>query len=238
MELNNKTAIVTGASRGIGAAFVTSLIKKGAKVYGLARSLDALNKLQDQLGNNFTPVRMDITDRDNLEEWVSRTFSDDHLPDVLINNAGSGYFGKIDEMGSEQWRGMIDTNINGIYDLTSRIVPLMKKNTKSSHIINIGSILGTLGNPEMSGYCATKFAVRGFSEALFKELRYDNIKVTCLNPGSIQTDFFEDAGVTPHNHMLQPADIADMLIHILETPDNMLINEITMRPLNPKVPEE
>src|SRR5699024_1310519 len=166
--LNNKTAIVTGASRGIGAAFVTTLIKKGAKVYGLARSLDALNKLQDQLGNNFTPVRMDITDRDNLEEWVSRTFSDDHLPDVLINNAGSGYFGKIDEMGSEQWSGIIDTNIKGIYDLTSHIVPLMKKNTKSSHIINIGSILGTLGNPEMSGYCATKFAVRGFREALFK----------------------------------------------------------------------
>jgi len=236
MDLNDKNAVITGASRGVGAAFVKTLIEKGVHVYGLARSLDALNNLQDHIGNHFTPVRMDITDRDTLEGWITRTFSDENTPHILINNAGSGQFGKIDDMGPEQWRSMIDTNLNGIYDLTSRIVTMMKKSDNSSHIINMGSILGTVGNPEMSGYCATKFAVRGFSESLFKELRYDNIKVTCLNPGSIQTDFFENAGIQAHNHMLQPKDVAETVVHILETPDNMLINEVTMRPLNPKPP--
>ncbi len=159
------------------------------------------------------------------------------MPNVLINNAGSGNFGKVDKMQQKQWHRMIDTNINGVFELTSRIVPLMKRAPACSHIINIGSILGTLGNPRMSGYCTTKFAVRGFSEALFKELRYDNIKVTCINPGSIETNFFEDTGVTPHEHMLKPEDIADTIIHILETPANMLINEITIRPLQPKSQE-
>lgn len=236
MDIRNKIAIVTGASRGIGAAFSVALVEKGATVYGLARSLDALNTLQDRLGNAFVLVRMDITDRGEMEGWIGRTFSDEHPPHILVNNAGSGTFGKVEDMLPGQWQSMIDTNLNGMYRLTSRIVPLMKRNQESSHIINIGSILGTLGNPEMSGYCATKFAVRGFSEALFKELRYNNIKVSCINPGSIETNFFEEAGVQPHPHMLQPADVADTLIHILETPDNVLINELIMRPLNPKPP--
>lgn len=237
MDLQSKTAIVTGASRGVGTAFSNALVNNGATVYGLARSLDALNTLQNQMGHRFVPVQMDITDRDSIRNWADRTFSDNHLPDILINNAGSGHFGKVDEMPSEQWHQMIDTNLNGIIELTSRIVPLMKQTSESAHIINIGSILGKIGSPGRSVYCATKFGIQGFSEALFKELRYDNIKVTCLNPGSIQTDFFEDSGVKSHPHMLQPKDIADTLIHILETPDNLLINELTMRPLNPKPPE-
>jgi NADP-dependent 3-hydroxy acid dehydrogenase YdfG len=238
MNLKSKTAIITGASRGLGEACSRALVQKGAKVYGLARSLTKLNKIQRQIGDGFTPVRIDITNATSIQNWVDDTFSKKHFPDILINNAGSGHFGKVDEMQQEKWYSMVDTNINGIFELTSRIVPLMKQAPKSSHIINIGSILGTLGNPEMSGYCATKFAIRGFSEALFKELRYDNIKVSCINPGSIETNFFEDAGVTPHEHMLQPEDIADTVVHILDTPDNMLINEVTIRPLNPKAPGE
>ena len=236
MNIQDKIAIVTGASRGLGAACAKTLVEEGATVYGLARSLNKLNRLEEQLGNAFRSIRMDITDEKAIRDWISGTFDEGAAPDILINNAGSGSFGKVDEMPREQWQGMIETNITGIIELTSQVVPLMKQNDESAHIINIGSILGTLGNPEMSGYCATKFAIRGFSESLFKELRYDNIKVTCLNPGSIQTNFFEDAGVDPHDHMLQPDAIADTLIHILKTPDNMLINELTMRPLNPKPP--
>ena len=234
MDLTSKRAIITGASRGLGAACSRALVKKGATVYGLARSLNKLKEIRSQVGKAFIPVCMDITDLTSIQNWIDQTFSDELLPQILINNAGSGCFGKVDEMPPEQWQRMIDTNINGIYNLTSRIVPLMKQHPGSCHIINIGSILGTLGNPEMSGYCATKFAVRGFSEALFKELRYDNIKVTCMNPGSIETNFFENAGVTPHSKMLQPANIAKTVIHLLETPENMLINEITLRPLKPK----
>ncbi|MDR8389979.1 SDR family NAD(P)-dependent oxidoreductase [Aliifodinibius sp. S!AR15-10] len=238
MNLKSNTAIVTGASKGLGTACSKALVRKGTTVFGLARSLESLKNIQSMLGSQFIPVQMDITAPKSIRHWVDKTFSDDLLPDILINNAGCGHFGKVDEMNSEQWRQLIDTNINGILDLTSCIVPLMKRSTEGSHILNIGSVLGILGNAGKSGYCASKFAVRGFSEALFKELRYNGIKVTCINPGSIDTNFFEDAGITPHKHMLQPKDIANTIIHILETPDNMLINEVTMRPLNPKPPKD
>ncbi|MEX0770615.1 MAG: SDR family oxidoreductase [Balneolaceae bacterium] len=239
MQLFDKIAIVTGASSGIGKEFSRALIDKGAIVYGLARRSEKLSAVQNELGESFRPVQMDVTDHDRLEQWTSDTFSaNTHRPDILINNAGLAKFGEVDRMSLEDWHSMIDTNLNGIFYLTRLIVPLMKQHPDVCHIINISSIAGLLGNPEISGYNASKFAVRGFSEALFKELRYDGIKVSCMFPGSIATDFFKTAmdGDT-HPNMMMPEDVAATLIHLLETPDNHLINEVTMRPLNPKPPE-
>ena len=235
MELNSKTAIVTGASRGFGKATASALFEKGAKVYGIARNEKDLIVVQNELGKNFLPVVLDISNEAEVKKWVAATFSESNVPDILINNAGAGIFGKIDELSSEQWHQMINTNLNAVFYLTSAIVPLMKKNKNSSHIINIGSILGKMSGAEKSGYSATKFGLQGFSEALFKELRYDGIKVSCINLGSIETKFFEDSGVEPHDKMLHPKDIAATLVHILETPDNVLINDLTIRPLNPKL---
>lgn len=238
MEISQKIAIVTGASSGLGAALSCALIAKGAKVYGLARTVDKLNALQKKLGNKFIPVVMDITDQKAIALWVETTFSKQQAPDILINNAGVGYFSKIDELPSEKWHEMINTNLNGVFYISSNIVPLMKMNHTSSHIINIGSILGKTTRPDSAAYSATKFGIQGFSEALSKELRTHNIKVTCVNPGSIETHFFEDSGIKPHHNMLQPKDIAALIIHILETPCNMLIDEITLRPLQPKMKQE
>ncbi len=238
MDLEKKISIVTGASSGIGTAFSRKLIEKGATVYGLARRIQKLEKVREQLGERFIPVQMDITEPLKPESWVQEAFKGEHLPHVLINNAGMAHFGNVEDVTVEQWHTMMNTNVNGVFYLTRLIVPLMKKNPDHSHIINIASVAGLLGNPQISGYNATKFAVRGFSEALFKELRYDNIKVSTMFPGSIATDFFEnaDAGNT-HPNMMHPSDVADTLIHLLETPDNLLINEVTLRPLNPKKPE-
>ncbi|MEO6882786.1 MAG: SDR family NAD(P)-dependent oxidoreductase [Bacteroidia bacterium] len=234
MNISQKIAIVTGASSGLGAAFASILIEKGAKVYGLARNLDKLNAIQKQLGDQFIPISIDISDQKLIATWVANTFSDSTLPDILINNAGVGYFSKIEELSLAQWHQMINTNLNGTFYVTSSIVPLMKKNTNPCHIINIGSILGKTTNSDSAAYSATKYAMQGFSESLFKELRAYTIKVTCMNPGSIDTHFFEDSGIKPHHNMLQPDDIAALAIHILETPDNLLVDEITLRPLNPK----
>ncbi len=237
MNLSGKTAIVTGASSGIGTAFSHSLIKKGATVYGLARRKSKLQDIKEQLGNKFIPVKMDVTKNADLEHWVNSTFSNNHIPDILINNAGVGYFANIEDLSLENWQTMIETNLNGVFYLTRLIVPLMKKNPSVSHIINISSIAGLIGNPQISGYNASKFGLRGFSEALFKELRYDKIKVSSMFPGSISTEFFNNVeGTESHPNMMHPADVASTLIHLLETPDNYLINEITLRPLNPKTP--
>lgn len=233
MEISSKIAIVTGAGRGVGTALSSALAARGAIVYGLARSEDDLNALQEQWGKRFIPVPMDVTDQKAIFAWVADTFSDRHSPDILINNAGAGYFGKIDELSLEQWHRMINTNINGVFYITSQIVPLMKRNQGVCHIINMGSILGKTARSEAAAYCLTKYGVQGFSEALFKELRSDKIKVSCVNPGSIATHFFKDSGIASHEWMLQPEDLAHFIIAILETPDNFLIDEITLRPLNP-----
>ncbi len=237
MNILNKTAIVTGASSGLGAAISEALIKNGAKVYGLARNIKSLQSLESKLGDHFISVPLDLTNRETVERWISETFSENNSPDILINNAGVGLFGKIDEMPAEEWLTMINTNLNGMYYITSQVAGLMKKSEEVAHIINIGSILGSTGRAESAAYCATKFGMRGFSDALFKELRFFNIKVTCFNPGSIDTHFFESSGIDAHHNMLQPKDLANSLVHILQTPDNMLISDITVRPLNPKSPE-
>ncbi len=238
MDLKDKIAVVTGASSGIGIAFSQKLIEKGAVVYGLARRLNKLKEIQEQLGQNFKPVQLDITHHEDVEKWVQKQFSGNENPHILINNAGLGYFGNVEELSLKDWQTMIDTNLNGVFYLTRTMVPLMKSIDEHCHIINISSVAGLLGNPQISGYNATKFGLRGFSEALFKELRYDNIKVSTMFPGSIATNFFDNAdGVDTHSNMLQAPDVADTLIHLLETPDNFLINEVTLRPLNPKNPD-
>jgi NADP-dependent 3-hydroxy acid dehydrogenase YdfG len=236
MNVKGKIAVVTGASSGLGAAIAKVLVIKGARVYGLSRNAKRLNKIETELGKNFIPVEMNIADRQKIEQWIKKTFSESHLPDILINNAGAGYFAQIDALPMEQWREMIDTNLNGTFYITSQLVPLMKANPGTCHIINIGSILGKTTRAESAAYSATKFAMQGFSEALFKELRSDKIKVTCVNPGSIDTHFFEESGIIPHANMMQPKDIADLVLHLLETPDNLLVDEITLRPLIPNPP--
>jgi NADP-dependent 3-hydroxy acid dehydrogenase YdfG len=237
MNISNKIAIVTGASSGLGAAISKALVAAGATVFGIARNMDSLKKLQNNIGNKFIPVKLDISDEVAVKKWFSKIFSEAKSPDILVNNAGTGSFGKIDEMPSEAWFKMINTNLNGMYSITSEVVKLMKKNSESTHIVNIGSILGITTRAEGAAYSATKYGISGFSEALFKELRGDNIKVTCLNPGSIDTGFFKSSGIQSHRNMLQATDIAETLLHILKTPDNMLISEMTVRPLNPKAPE-
>jgi NADP-dependent 3-hydroxy acid dehydrogenase YdfG len=237
MNLQSKVAIVTGASSGIGTEFSKILVESGSKVYGLARSTDKLNAIHEQFGDSFIPVTLDVTDYDAVENWVSSTF-DNEAPDILVNNAGLGIFGNVDELSLKDWHTMMDVNLSGVFYLTRLIVPLMKKNPNVCHIANIASVAGLMGNPTISGYNATKFGLRGFSEALFKELRFDGIKVTCFFPGSIATAFFDDIdAIKLHDNMMHPIDIAKTLKYVLETPDNFLINELTMRPLNPKPPQ-
>ncbi len=248
MQLEGKTAIVTGASSGIGAEFSKALTEKKCRVHGIARRTERLEKLRSQLGNLFIPVTLDVNDYSAMERWVTDTFHGDNGdpgsspengtstgPDILINNAGLGMFGAIDELPPEHWDTMMQTNLTSVFRLTRLIVPMMKASDTTNHIVNISSVAGLLGNPNISGYNATKFGLRGFSEALMKELRNFRIKVTCIYPGSIATGFFDEHGGT-HPNMMQGSDVANTVIHLLETPDNFLIDEITMRPLIPKPP--
>lgn len=233
MNLKGKIAIVTGVSSGLGKAVAEALIANETEVYGLARNTSQLEKLKTELGKKFHPASVDISKSDAVHKWIQKTFSEIHSPDILVNNAGTGSFGAIDEKQEAEWLYMINTNLNGTYFITSQIIPLMKKKKNHTHIINIGSILGTVARTDATAYCASKFGLRGFSEALFKEMRGFNIKVSLINPGSIETDFFATSGIKKHSNMLQADDLAETVIFLLKTPDNMLIDELSIRPLNP-----
>ncbi|HLS29952.1 MAG TPA: SDR family NAD(P)-dependent oxidoreductase, partial [Flavobacteriaceae bacterium] len=118
MDLKNKIAILTGASSGLGRAIAEKLVEKDVRVYGLARNIDALAEVRNELGEKFQPVRMDITNQEMLTNWINKTFSNKSIPDILINNAGAGSFNKIDETSSKEWLGMVNTNLNGMYFIT------------------------------------------------------------------------------------------------------------------------
>lgn len=233
MNINGKNAIITGASSGLGAALAAALVAKGATVFGLARNAEKLQHIQQNLGDKFIPVVMDISDQKTVAQWTNTTFSESKYPTILVNNAGVGYLKKLGDLSMEEWHEMINTNLNGTFYLTSAISPFMKQNSENCHILNIGSILGKTTSATSAAYSATKYGMQGFSEALFKELRGHHIKVTCVNPGSIDTHFFTDSGIEPHSNMLQPNEVSELLVHLLETPDNLLVDEITLRPLNP-----
>ena len=236
MDIKNTIAVITGAGSGLGAALSAALVKKGGTVYGLARNLERLEGVQKHLGSSFIPVKLDISHEADVADWIKKTFSENHIPHILINNAGVGVFRKIEETSLDEWHAMINTNLNGVFYLTSKLVPFMKQSSNQSYIINIGSILGKTTRSQAAGYCATKYGMQGFSEVLFKELRGDNIKVTCVNPGSIDTHFFEDSGIKSHGNMLQPSEVATLIVQLIETPENLLIDEITLRPLHPSAP--
>ncbi|OFY63536.1 MAG: short-chain dehydrogenase [Bacteroidetes bacterium RIFCSPLOWO2_02_FULL_36_8] len=229
MNLKNKTAIVTGVSRGIGRSIVDVLLQKGAKVTGWGRKDPKIEN------KNFLFVKMDIRFPEQVKKGLAKTskFFGGTF-DILINNSGLGYFGKIDEMSDTQWYEMFDTNVHGIFYCCRNIVPLMKKNNKG-HIVNISSIAGKIGMEEGAGYCGTKFAVRGISEALFKELRKYGIKVTCIFPGSVNTSFFDNIqSVTANELMLTPQEVAKCVLDVLEADKNSHVTEVELRPFNVK----
>lgn len=229
MELNGKNAIVTGVSKGIGYATVLALLGKGVTVAGWGRTAPTIDN------PNLKFYRCDVSDRTSVDKAYDDTCSDlgDNLP-ILVNNAGLGYMGPIEEMEVEQWLEMFDTNVHGVYYCTRAVVPSMKKH-QLGHIVNVASIAGTNGLEMLAGYCGTKHAVVGISHSLFKELRNDGIKVTCIMPGSVQTNFFDNIEtVEANSNMMQPEDIAGSIIYVLETSSNYLPADLEVRPLQPK----
>ncbi|MBN8588684.1 MAG: SDR family NAD(P)-dependent oxidoreductase [Rhodothermia bacterium] len=240
MEIQHRFVIVTGASRGLGRAISEVLVAEGAIVFGFGRSEQDLKEVKSQLGESFHPILCDLQSAHTVKQAMSQVLATTNgRIDVLINNAGLGKFGAVEAMSEEDWDVQVDTNLKGVFLCTQPVVPIMKQQNAEKgfggHIINIASVAGLTGNPNIGIYNATKFGLRGFSESLMLELRNDGIKVTCVFPGSIETDFFRTTGFPSNsNHKMHPKDIADTVLHILKAPDNYLISEIVLRPLRPK----
>lgn len=231
MELEGKVAIVTGVSKGIGYALVSDLLAQGCKVIGLGRS----NPREESSAYKF--FTCDVRNYDQVKDALhqaSEVFGKDWS--LLFNNAGLGYFGYLEDHSPDQWYEMFDTNVHGIFHLCREVIPEMKR-IGHGHIFNIASVAGLEGYPQVSGYCGTKFAVKGISDSLYKELRDFKIKVTCVYPGSVKTDFFRNSpGIKPHDYMLMPEDVSKMLIQAAQMPENFHQVNLEIRPLQPKGP--
>ena len=228
MELKDQVAIVTGSSKGIGLATVKALLSNDLKVAGWSRSETKIDH------PNFKYYKTDVGDQNSVADSFTKTINDFGSIAILVNNAGLGFTGNLDELAVEEWHAMFNINVNGIFYCSRLVIPEMKK-LGYGHIINISSIAGMTGIEGMSGYCATKFAVRGLSGAMFKEVRNFGIKVSCVYPGSVNTNFFDSIeSVQANDKMMKPEDIAGTIIHFLEGDPNYLPVDIEVRPLRPK----
>ncbi len=229
-QLDSKTtAIITGVSSGIGLALAKLLLQNNIAVAGWGRNAP------DIKDPNFLFCPADVRNYQQVELAFKKT--KDHFGPItfLINNAGLGFFAKIDELENEQLEAMLDTNIKGVFNVTKTVVPLLKSQ-KFGTIINISSVVGLMGIPEASAYCATKFAVRGLSESLFKELRPYGIKVCCVYPGSTNTNFFiNQENNAANSDMMSAEDVASSILHLLQSPENLLPSELVLRPMRVKL---
>jgi NAD(P)-dependent dehydrogenase (short-subunit alcohol dehydrogenase family) len=223
MDLNGKTAVVTGSSSGIGLHTALALLERGAEVCGLSRrSTDIANP-------RFRWLQTDVTEEDAIDRAFDAVFEQHGHVDVLVNNAGFGFFCDIEQLDPAEWRRLMDTNLTAAFLCTRRVVPVMKS-LHTGMIVNVGSVAGKRGIKGGSAYCASKFAINGFSESLMEELREFGIRVSCINPGSVHTEFFDHAGMQPKKYM-EPTDIARLIVLLIELPDGMLPDQITVRPL-------
>lgn len=237
MSLKNKVAIVTGATKGIGYAIAEALISAGASVFVTARSqaevsaaVDKLSKFGRVAGGDCD-VRSEKQVRSILAD-CERVFGG---VDILINNAGVGFFGKtVEEMPPDEFRATIETNLLGVYYACHYTIPLMKKRG-GGYIINISSLAGQNAHPRMAAYNASKFALNGFSESLMQEVRHDNIKVSYICPGSVNTEFGGDTVSDEKAWQLQPDDIAQVVMDLLAMDARALPSKVELRPSKPPV---
>lgn len=228
MELKNKVAVVTGVSRGIGKACVDALLSQGVKVAGWG-----LRK-PEFTHPDFYFIQCNVKTPSAVESACLETLQRFSTINILINNAGLGYFGKIEEMSLEHWHEMFSLNVHGVFYCLKNVIPIMRKQ-KSGHIINISSIAGNTPVVEGSGYSATKAAVKAITHSIYREVRNDNIKVTALYPGSTNTDFFHNFPNSMRaEDMIDTKDIADIIIHLLKTPDDFLPLDLEVRTMKAK----
>jgi len=231
LDLTNRTAIVTGGTRGIGRAIATSLVAAGVKVAITARSERDLSDAVSKLGNAAGYV-CDVRDYEQVKSTIAQITADLGGIDILVNNAGIGIFETVESMIVEDFRAVLETNVFGVFYCCHEVIPVMKRRG-GGYIINISSLAGANPHARMAAYNASKFGLNGFSEALMQEVRHDNIKVSYIMPGSVNTEFGGDSPSDENSWQLQPADIAQAVMDLLEYPERGLVSRLEIRPSRP-----
>ncbi|WP_066291916.1 SDR family oxidoreductase [Bacillus sp. FJAT-29937] len=234
-RLQGKTAIITGASTGIGAAIAKELAMEGANVVLAARRLEKLNEVKSEIteitnGNvKVIAVQADLSVKSDVSQLAEKAQAELGNVDILVNNAGQMRTATIRSGQVEDWEQMIDVNIKGVLYGIHAILPSMLSRS-TGHIINIASVSGLEVTKTSTVYSATKYAVRAISIGLEKELARTGIRITNISPGMVDTDLSPNRA-TNDRKKLEAADIAKAVVYAVTQPDYVNVNEITVRPV-------
>ena len=226
--MKEKCVLVTGSSSGIGYEITLKLLDLGAKVIGIARNHDR-SKLENK---NYTTYKCDVSAHQKLEILLKQILKKHPQINCFISNAGYGDFGPLENFSTLQIKSFIATNLTSHMVITKLLLPHFKR-IKMGDIIFIGSEAGLLGTQNGSLYCAAKFGLRGFSEALSKDVAKKNIRVSIINPGMVRTDFFENLNFEPgsnEGNAVCIKDISSTVEYILNLSRNTIVNEINLSP--------
>ena len=247
MQLQDKVAVITGASSGIGAATARKLAEAGCKLVLAARRTDRLDSLKSELplpSDKVLVVKTDVTQRRDVEAMAAQTFETFGQIDILINNAGVMPLSFMKNLRVEEWDRMIDVNVKGALYSIASVLPVMR-DKKQGHIINVSSIAGRKVFTAGAVYCATKFALNAITEGLRDELDpAEGIRVTAIEPGAVATELFEgiaDEEVLPafgeklNIKYLEPEDIANSIHYALSQPDHVNVSEILVLPSQQRI---
>lgn len=233
--MKNKTALITGGTQGIGFAVAERLAVDGAKVYICGRDETKVSEAVERLSKSGTAKggTCDVRDEARVAELISKCEREFGSLDILINNAGMAVPGKtVEEISGDEFRQTLETNLFGVYYACHYAIPVMKR-ARGGYIINISSLAGQNPHPKMAAYNASKFGVNGFTEALMQEVRHDNIKVSYICPGSVNTAFGNDTPSDEKAWQIQPDDIAQAVVDLLSMDARVLPSKIEIRPSKP-----
>ncbi|HZW88602.1 MAG TPA: SDR family NAD(P)-dependent oxidoreductase [Myxococcaceae bacterium] len=241
-QLQDKVALVTGASSGIGEATALALARAGARVAIAARRRERLDGVAGRIADlrsESLVLEADLARPEEAESIVARTVDRWGRLDVLVNNAGVMLLSPVDRARVEDWRRMLDLNLLGLMAATRAALPHMRRQ-KDGHVVNISSTAGRVANPDASVYAATKFGVGAFSEALRREVYQDNIRVTIVEPGAVATELREHVPDPDTREridtwarslrQLQSEDVAAAILYAVSQPPHVNVNEILLRP--------
>ncbi len=229
--LDGKVAVVTGGNRGIGRGIAAALAGEGARVALSARSAGAAEEAAAAIGGGALGIACDVRSHEAVRALFERVEREAGGVDILVNNAGVGIFAPVADLTPEQWRTVIETNLDGVFYCCHEAIPIMRRRG-GGYILNLSSLAGRNAFPGGGAYNASKFGLNGFSEALMQEVRYDGIRVSYLMPGSVATEFGRGLQ-TKEDWALRPADVAEVVLDLLRSPAHALYSRVEMRPSRP-----
>ncbi|MCS3869535.1 NAD(P)-dependent dehydrogenase (short-subunit alcohol dehydrogenase family) [Chryseobacterium ginsenosidimutans] len=241
MKNQEKTWFITGTSQGIGLVLVKQLLEKGYNVAATARNIETLKKAVGISSPQFLPLEVNLIDENSVKQAVENTIAQFGSIEYLVNNAGYGLIGGIEESSDTEVRANFDVNVFGLLNVTRAVLPYMRK-AEFGHIINLSSVFGLIAGAGWGIYCGTKFAVEGLSEALSQEVKPFGIHVTIIEPGYVRTNFLNSTsliaaanpidsytsirdGVDAHQNDIpgkqlgDPDKVADLIFQVTQNPE-------------------